>query len=146
MSRAVFIYFLVSLIYWKIVFYLLNRSIGRFDARRDKLHVQTCFSINSISRACTFVTCEIPSILFDYEDDQRDSPPAREVRRSGRVPLKVANGIYCNNLNSRRSARGCENRQSSRVHRRYLFLYSLFPTAKRDIREFGELLRQQSEQ
>lgn len=52
----------------------------------------------------TFVTCENPSILFDYEDDQRDSPLAREVRRSGRVPLKVANGTHCSSSNSRRSS------------------------------------------
>lgn len=41
-----------------------------------------------------FVTCEIPSILFDYEDDQRGSPPARGVRRSGKVPLKAVRTVH----------------------------------------------------
>lgn len=72
-------------------------------------------------RMYTFVTCENPSILFDYEDDQRDSPPAREVRRSGRVPLKVANGTYCSSSNSRKAS----IKLVKVGHFRYLFLFAI---------------------
>jgi len=73
------------------------------------------------SRAYTLVTCETPSILFDYEDDQRDSPPAREVRHSGKVPLKVGNDTYCSGSNSRKGS----IKPVKVAHCQYLFLFAI---------------------